>query len=261
MNRDERDDGPFLGRWARRKAEARRPRPQLDTRTDASGTARKTATDGPVAGDGPVADAPGSTEADDRPLPSLDDITPEGDIAAFLERRIPVELQRLALRKAWASDPTISSFIEMAENQWDWNTPGGAPGWGPLDPGADLEMLLAQATGRGSPPGPTGDVASAGAAVDEIDCDKPTHVMSPASDGRAAARFDAMHNAAGAEQPENLTVDVIDSTEPARARHEAATCGLRPNDMLEKTHGDATQNSPGSAQSRARRHGGALPRG
>jgi hypothetical protein len=100
----------------------------------------------------------------DTPLPSLDDITPSSDIAAFLQKRVPAELQKLALRKAWTSDPLISTFIEVAENQYDWNTPGGAPGFGPLDPSWDIEKLLAQATGA-LPDKPEPDARTA--AIDE----------------------------------------------------------------------------------------------
>jgi len=52
-------------------------------------------------------------------LPSVDTITVDTDIRAFLKSRVPAELTRAALRRAWSSDPAIRDFIGIAENQWD----------------------------------------------------------------------------------------------------------------------------------------------
>jgi hypothetical protein len=65
-------------------------------------------------------------------LPSIDAITADTDIIAFLQSGVPAELTRAALRRAWTSDPAIRDFIGVAENQWDFNDPNGAPGFGPL---------------------------------------------------------------------------------------------------------------------------------
>ena len=65
-------------------------------------------------------------------LPSIDATTADTDIIAFLQSGVPAELTRAALRRAWTSDPAIRDFIGVAENQWDFNDPNGAPGFGPL---------------------------------------------------------------------------------------------------------------------------------
>ncbi len=135
---DERDvsdtDTSFIERWSRRKREQRPAKPDVANPDDTSSR--------------PPAELADTATADpDVPLPSLDDMTETSDLTAFLEKRVPEELRRLAMRKMWALDPQIRDFIEMAENQYDWNTPGGAPGFGDLDPGTDIQALLAQAVG------------------------------------------------------------------------------------------------------------------
>ncbi len=130
MSEDRREN--FLARWARRKRE------------DADGAKTPAAADPHVPGDTGDAEAP----VDLASLPKVEDLTRDSDFAAFLRRGVPEELKRLALRRAWSLDPTIRDFVEMAENQYDWNVPGGVPGFGELPPGTDIEALLAQATGE-----------------------------------------------------------------------------------------------------------------
>ena len=77
-------------------------------------------------------------------LPSIESITAHTDIAAFLQTGVPAELTRLALRRAWATDPAIRDFIGIAENQWDFNDPNAIPGFGPLDPADNVADLVAQ---------------------------------------------------------------------------------------------------------------------
>ena len=81
-------------------------------------------------------------------LPKVEDLTAQSDITAFLRKGVPEELKRLALRRVWALDPQIRDFIEVAENQYDWNAVDGVPGFGALPEGTDLQALLAQATGQ-----------------------------------------------------------------------------------------------------------------
>ena len=84
-----------------------------------------------------VAPRPGTDGAENEPfdpasLPSIDSIAADTDISAFLQRNVPVELTRTALRQAWVRDPAIRDFVGIAENQWDFNDPNGIPGFGPL---------------------------------------------------------------------------------------------------------------------------------
>jgi hypothetical protein len=72
-------------------------------------------------------------EVDLTTLPSLESITGETDITAFLRKGIPQDLSRAALRRAWETDPAIRDFVGLAENAWDFNDPNAMPGFGPLD--------------------------------------------------------------------------------------------------------------------------------
>jgi Protein of unknown function (DUF3306) len=85
---------------------------------------------------------------DPQDLPSIDAITFDTDIRAFLKSRVPAELTRAALRRAWTSDPAIRDFIGIAENQWDFNDPTTIPGFGPLQGNDDISVLLRQAFGQ-----------------------------------------------------------------------------------------------------------------
>jgi hypothetical protein len=133
---------PFLTRWAHRKQTAQR-----GPGTDAEAKPFQEATV-------PPAVLAGETAADAEPvfdpatLPKVEDLTAESDITAFLSKGVPDEIKRLALRRVWALDPQIRDFIEVAENQYDWNAVDGVPGFGALPEGTDLQALLAQATGQ-----------------------------------------------------------------------------------------------------------------
>src|SRR6266567_3492109 len=81
-------------------------------------------------------------------LPSIETITINTDIRGFLQSRVPPELTRSALRRAWASDPAIRDFIGIAENQWDFNDPSSIPGFGLLGATDNVPALLAQAIGQ-----------------------------------------------------------------------------------------------------------------
>jgi hypothetical protein len=85
---------------------------------------------------------------DPQDLPSIDAITLDTDIRAFLKSRVPAELTCAALRRAWTSDPAIRDFIGIAENQWDFNDPTTIPGFGPLQGNDDISVLLRQAFGQ-----------------------------------------------------------------------------------------------------------------
>jgi hypothetical protein len=85
---------------------------------------------------------------DPEELPSIDAITVDTDIRAFLKNKVPAELTRAALRHAWISDPAIRDFVGIAESQWDFNDPAAISGFGPLRETDDVPALLAQAFGQ-----------------------------------------------------------------------------------------------------------------
>lgn len=123
------EDEGFVERWSRRKRGGANAADAHSTKVDVN-------VEKPV------------DVADLSALPSVKELLPTSDFTAFLRDGVPDELRRLALRKAWSLDPAIRDFVEVAENQYDWNAPDGVPGFGPLDSSVDLQALLAQATGE-----------------------------------------------------------------------------------------------------------------
>ena len=117
-------DEEFLARWSRRKRKAR-------ATVDAPATIEPAETPDPA----PSATAENAADAelDLSSLPPVESITAATDVTAFLRQGIPQDLSRAALRRAWASDPTIRDFVGLAENAWDFNDPHAMPGFGPLD--------------------------------------------------------------------------------------------------------------------------------
>lgn len=81
-------------------------------------------------------------------LPSIESIEIDTDIRGFLQPRVPPELTRAALRRAWVRDPAIRNFIGIAENQWDFNDPTSIFGFGPMRATDNVPALLAQALGK-----------------------------------------------------------------------------------------------------------------
>jgi Protein of unknown function (DUF3306) len=125
---NDRDNEPFLSRWSRQKQQQAKP-PE-----------RKTL---------PMADKPEEPEPefDLSKLTKVEDLTAESDITQFLQKGVPEALQKLALRKMWSLDPQIRDFVEVAENQWDFNVPGGIHGlFEEVAEGADVRVWMAQAT-------------------------------------------------------------------------------------------------------------------
>ena len=136
MNRHEN----FVSRWSRlkRESEARRKRG-----TEGVRGAEASAVDENGVADAAVRSTP---TVDLASLPSIDSITAETDVSAFLQAGVPASLTEAALRRAWVSDPVIRDFIEIAEGQWDFTNPTTIPGFGALRGTAD--SLLAQAVGK-----------------------------------------------------------------------------------------------------------------
>lgn len=138
----------FVARWSRLK------------RDTAKETKDKTAADAADHKPGAVADEQGAEGAppaegeltepafDPASLPSIESITGSSDIRAFLQKGVPAELTKAALRRVWTTDPAIRDFIGIAENQWDFTDPSAMPGFGPLEATDNVRELVAQAMGK-----------------------------------------------------------------------------------------------------------------
>ncbi len=76
-------------------------------------------------------------------LPDLDALTRDSDLTPFLRSGVPAALRNAALRRMWSIDPAIRDFVsEAREYAYDWNSPGGVPGLGPLLPSDDVQAML-----------------------------------------------------------------------------------------------------------------------
>jgi hypothetical protein len=78
-------------------------------------------------------------------LPPIESLGPGSDISAFLSQGVPPELTQAALRSAWLADPAVRDFVEIADNQWDFNTPEAIPGFGPLGLAQQAKHLVTRA--------------------------------------------------------------------------------------------------------------------
>jgi hypothetical protein len=137
----------FLARWSRRKAEQ-----PADRARDANEKADPQKQPGGVAAEAKAeATKKEEEEVDLSKLPPIESIGPETDIRAFLQKGIPPELTRAALRQVWTSDPAIRNFIGIAENQYDFATGSDIPGFGPLTPADDVARMVRQIMGEGVP--------------------------------------------------------------------------------------------------------------
>jgi hypothetical protein len=172
MARQEDHDEGFLGRWARRKREAQQPgragegeaqsrdlsSPPLWGRAGEGGMPPSTSVEpraeriagaippsqpSPTRGEGSDAQ-PEMVEP-----PSLDLVDKDFDLAHWLKQNVPESWKLAALRRAWESDPAIAGYLDPARDYaLDWNTPGGAPGYGPLSESDNVEEMLANIFGK-----------------------------------------------------------------------------------------------------------------
>lgn len=120
----------FLSRWSRLKREADKTPERETPATDAE----------PVEAEPDAAFDPAALEI---PLPSLEDLKPGDSLKAFMQKGVPEVLKNAALRKMWALDPMVRDFrSEALDYAWDWNTPGGVPGTGPLGAADKVEEMV-----------------------------------------------------------------------------------------------------------------------
>src|SRR3954447_3229433 len=91
-------------------------------------------------------------------LPPIDSISAVTDISAFLQKGVPAELTRAALRRVWTADPAIRDFVGLAENAWDFTDPNAMPGFGPLESTEEVRRMIADLVdniGRAAKPSTT----------------------------------------------------------------------------------------------------------
>lgn len=139
------EDEKFLSRWSQRKLAA--------VKEDQNAIASKE----PVGETVEPAAATGEKKSEEAfdlsTLPKLEEISETTDITSFLKKGVPESLRNAALRKSWALDPAIRSYVNPAlEYAYDWNTPGGVPGTSELAIGTDVVRMVSQIMGHGDSP-------------------------------------------------------------------------------------------------------------
>jgi hypothetical protein len=224
----------LLARWSRRKSDARA----------SEGDAGNAPHDSEA-----FATRSGVTQPSDVPpplglanLPTLDSISAETDLRAFLGKGVPAELTVAALRCGWSADPAIRNFTGLSENSWDFNDTEGIAGFGALKP-EEIQRLLARLTGRDemnevAAPAPAAPSPAEQAMSQPTECD------------------------AGSELPPDMSDNDMDSHSAQNAPQGPIPAQIAPADSV-----DAMTSKPRPAEDRDVRtpshrhgHGGALPR-
>ncbi len=236
----------FLARWSRRKQEAEHeadqpshsagdesapetePQPSAELETSAS----KTAHDDKV-----------PSEVDLSSLPPVESIGVGTDIRAFLQKGVPLELSRAALRRAWSADPTIRDFIGIAENQWDFATGSDLPGFGPLEASDDVRRMVAELfQGSVKPP-----VAEPAYRAPDLPAEEQAQTAQDAHALAAPTQDETLRDSSKSE-PQELQPAIASMTtsDPAHSQDE----NVAPQQNAKH---------PDSVEPTKRSHGGALP--
>lgn len=129
----------FLARWSRLKRE----QPVTPSRSEHA-EALPAHTMPPSRNAPPRVEEP-PPAADLANLPPIESMGAGSDISAYLGVGVPLELTKAALRNAWRADPAVRDFVEIADNQWDFNTPDAIPGFGALGDVEEAKSLIARA--------------------------------------------------------------------------------------------------------------------
>lgn len=131
------DQESFIERWSRlKRRKPTEPPPQAEALPLGPQATQEAASEAETEKPGTEPES-AAKPLDPPPLPPLDTLGADSDYTPFLAPGVPEELRRLALRKAWSSDPAIAGFRGFAEYDWDYN----APGYGQLLPTDDIKRL------------------------------------------------------------------------------------------------------------------------
>lgn len=229
------DEG-FLSRWSRRKR-------------DGEGEELPAA---PPAAPATEAAAPATSDATEPEPelvepPSLDLIDKDFDLASWLKQNVPEAWKLAAMRRAWENDPAIAGFENPARDYaLDWNTPGGAPGYGPLTESDDIAEMVRGIFGE--PPTP----ATAPLASEEANGDGMSHPLS-SNDQSGKDDVAAQEEAGQDAEPTALRLTKVEEN-AVLGREEPAN----PPQSAYAAAQQEPQNEPVSGRVR-KRGGGAIP--
>lgn len=220
-------DDTLFARWSRRKQAMRK---SAAARPGEVAHAAESSVDKAESADAgrqiPATDP--ATIAPPEPLPSLEDLTAESDLTAFLREGVPESLRKAALRKMWSLDPAIRDHVGLAECTWDFNRPGSIPGFGPIGVAPVAQVLLSR-----RPPEATDAEAVHMEAADVEAADPDVQVPS---------------------------AEVHETAAPAKAAEQDVTADKPPQKSASGDDRAGNVRSTEAAQSAAARHGGMLRR-
>ena len=104
-------DDTFLQRWSRLKTESRKAAPPAVPGAELAPQ--------PPA----IIEQKPPDEAAPAELPPIEELTATSDYSAFLRPGVPEETKLAALRKLWASDPTLAAPDPLDLHNFDYNFP------------------------------------------------------------------------------------------------------------------------------------------
>lgn len=227
-------DDNIFARWSRRKQAVRYGEtPASDEEQNASEAAAN-------ADPEPIDQQPAMEPDVVEPLPSLDDLTAESDLSAFLRKGVPEALKSAALRKVWSIDPAIRDYIGPSEYAWDFNQPGSMAGFGPLEANESIAEFLSTMSG-GTRAGLARAVAPPEAPL------PPSPQITDVSSRRDAG------------SPPDGPADSASPPESLDPPHDEASSEL-PSPVSTKDAADPADSEEPPQISTPRRHGGAMPR-
>ena len=221
----------FLTRWSRRKRSsaegAKAVAESASVRADAL----------PNSAEKVIANA--EPAFDPATLPPIDSITAVSDISAFLQKGVPVDLTRAALRRVWTADPAIRDFIGLAENAWDFTDPNAMPGFGPLESSDEVRRMIADLVDR------IGQAAKPSISEAETE---PVQISENSSDSNLLGppavtepQSSANHCASSTKTAQNLDDQVLvhSNQENAATQHDVAEHHVDFNELPRRSHGGA----------------------
>ena len=128
----------FLGRWSRRKAEEKTGQPPAKTLQEAAEEQTTEATRGKAA---EKPEEKPEEPFDLSKLPSIESLGKDSDYTMFMQKGVPDDLRLKAIRRMWATDPSIAGPDLLDMHAWDYT---GNDGLRPLVAPA-LEAVAAAA--------------------------------------------------------------------------------------------------------------------
>jgi hypothetical protein len=241
----------FLSRWSRRK-QALRTTEQLPEGAvpDEGKAAPETApeTVAPLGRDEPIALSEPELSPDEiAKLPSLESLTADTDISVFLRKGVPEPLRNAALRRMWSLDPKIRDFVcEAREYAYDWNTPGGVPGSGPLLGTEDVARWAARIV--------TGELSEAVPSSEGKPASKDREQLS--SQDASKAEVDV---AAPQENRRLASNEAPLASAPEQSSAMAPIAAPESDKRQESAQPERPRTNESAAAASLRRHGGAMP--